>query len=78
MQSTTELKQKILALEKERSQLTVEVDLLRKAAESRAAALEGEVGQMRETARSLRELVAESSKGAAQTSPNVQYSTGKR
>ena len=43
MQSATELKEKILALEKERSQLTIEVDLLRKAAESRAAALEGEV-----------------------------------
>ena len=78
MQSATELKEKILALEKERSQLTIEVDLLRKAAESRVAELEGEVGKMREAARSLRELVAEPSKAAAQSSPNVQYSTGKR
>ncbi len=74
MPSAAELKEKIMALEKERSQLSVEVDLLRKAAESRAATLEGEVGQMREAAKSLRELVAE----PAQNSPNVQYSMGKR
>ena len=40
----------------------VEVESLRKAAESRVTTLEGEVGQMREEAKSLRELLGNSSK----------------
>ena len=78
MQTAPELKQRIQNLEKERSQLTVEVELLWKAAENRVNVLEAEVEQMRETATSLRELVAEPSKGVAQTSPNVQIPFGKR
>jgi hypothetical protein len=48
MQTIKDLRAKIQALETERSSLMSEIENLRKEAESRVAALEGEVGQMRE------------------------------
>ena len=51
------LREKIEALEAEKAELMVEVEKLRKAAELRANALEGEVVQMREEAKSLKQLL---------------------
>jgi len=51
------LREKIQALEAEKAELMVEVEKLRKAAELRANALEGEVAQMREEAKSLKQLL---------------------
>lgn len=51
------LREKIQALETERAGLMVEVEKLRKAAELRASALEGEVNQMREEVKGLKELL---------------------
>lgn len=51
------LREKIEALEAEKAELMVEVEKLRKAAELRANALEGEVAQMREETKSLKQLL---------------------
>ncbi len=51
------LREKIGTLEKERAALLVEVEDLRRVAESRASALESEINQLREEIRSLRELL---------------------
>jgi predicted nucleic acid-binding Zn-ribbon protein len=59
MQTLKELKEKIAALETERAKLLSEVYELRKAAEAKVAALEGEVGTMRQEAQSLRDLLAD-------------------
>ena len=71
MQTLKDLRAKIQALETERARLMVEVESLRKAAESRVITLEGEVVQMREEAKSLRELLGNSSKEIVSSS-NVQ------
>jgi regulator of replication initiation timing len=57
MQTLTNLRDKIRTLETERSNLMVEIEKLRKVAESRAIALEGEVSMLREEAKSLRDLL---------------------
>ena len=51
------LREKINTLETERASLLVEIEQLKKAAESRANALEFEVKQLREEIESLRELL---------------------
>jgi uncharacterized membrane protein len=57
MQNLNELKDKIHTLETERLQLRNEIDDLRKAAESRASALEADIHQMHEQIQILRELL---------------------
>ena len=57
MQNLKDLREKINSLEDERSRLLAEVESLRKAAEARIAALEGEVGQLRKDVSSLREFL---------------------
>jgi len=57
MQSLKSLREKIQVLETEKKSLMGEVEGLRKAAESRVTSLEGEVNQMREEAKSLKELL---------------------
>jgi hypothetical protein len=51
------LRDKIKTLETERANLMIEIDKLRKVAESRASALESEVGMLREEVKSLRDLL---------------------
>jgi hypothetical protein len=57
MQTLKILRERIKTLETERANLMVEIDKLRKVAESRATALESEVGMLREEVKSLRELL---------------------
>jgi len=57
MHTLKELREKIAALETEKTKLISEVDDLRKAAEARMTNLESEVGQMRLEAKSLKELL---------------------
>ncbi len=57
MQSLKELREKIQTLENERSRLLIEVESLRKAVESRAEALEGEVIHLREESKNLHDLL---------------------
>jgi DNA repair exonuclease SbcCD ATPase subunit len=51
------LREKISKLETERATLLVEIEKLKKVAEARANALEGDVKELREELRSLRELL---------------------
>ncbi len=57
MQTLRNLREKIKTLETERSSLMIEIEKLRKVAESRVDALENEVGTLREEVRSLRDLL---------------------
>lgn len=57
MQTLKVLHERIKTLETERANLMIEIDKLRKVAESRASALESEVGMLREEVKSLRELL---------------------
>ncbi len=57
MSTLKDLKDRIRGLEAEKSRLTGEVDNLRRAAEARVASLEGQIRQMREEAKTLRELL---------------------
>jgi uncharacterized protein YlxW (UPF0749 family) len=57
MQTLKNLREKIKTLETERSNLMIEIDNLRKVAESRVTALESEVSMMREEVKSLRDLL---------------------
>jgi hypothetical protein len=57
------LREKIKALEAERARLIVEIEGMRKTAEARLATLETEVGQMREEAKALHELLEDLPKG---------------
>jgi uncharacterized protein YlxW (UPF0749 family) len=57
LQTLKNLRGKINTLETERYDLMVEIDALRKRAESRATVLESEVGMLREELKSLRELL---------------------
>lgn len=57
LQTLKNLREKIKTLETERANLMIEIDKLRKVAESRASALESEVSMLREEVRSLRELL---------------------
>lgn len=51
------LREKIKTLETERSNLMIEIEKLKKVAESRASALESEVSMLREEVKSLRDLL---------------------
>jgi len=57
MQTLRTLREKIKTLETERSNLMIEIEKLRKVAESRVSALEGEVDMLREEVKSLRDLL---------------------
>ncbi|HTY74860.1 MAG TPA: hypothetical protein VMD05_04760 [Candidatus Nanoarchaeia archaeon] len=57
MQSMDDLKEKIRSLEAERLRLRSELDNLKRTAENRAAALEGDVSAMREELNELREIL---------------------
>lgn len=57
MQTLKNLREKIKTLETERANLMLEIEKLRKAAESRVNALESEVNMLREEVKSLRELL---------------------
>ena len=57
MQTLKVLRERIKTLEIERANLMLEIDKLRKTAESRATALESEVSMLREDVKSLRELL---------------------
>jgi predicted transcriptional regulator len=71
MATLKDLREKIKTLEEEKARLTVEVDGLRKAAESRVVVLEGEVSQLREEAKSLHEFLGEKAPSAP-NGPNMQ------
>jgi chromosome segregation ATPase len=57
MQTLKNLREKIKTLETERSNLMIEIEKLRKVAESRVNALESEVTMLREEVKSLRDLL---------------------
>ncbi|MBS7616486.1 hypothetical protein KEJ45_04740 [Candidatus Bathyarchaeota archaeon] len=57
MQTLKNLREKIKTLETERTNLMIEIEKLKKAAESRVSALESEVNMLREEVKSLRELL---------------------
>ena len=57
MQTLKNLREKIKTLETERGNLMLEIDELKKVAESRVSALESEVGMLREEVKSLKELL---------------------
>jgi chromosome segregation ATPase len=57
MQTLKNLREKIKTLETERANLMLEIDELKKVAESRVSALESEVGMLREEVKSLKELL---------------------
>ncbi|MEM3672820.1 MAG: hypothetical protein QW468_01135 [Candidatus Bathyarchaeia archaeon] len=57
MQTLKNLREKIKTLETERANLMIEIEKLKKAAESRVNALESEVSMLREEVKSLRELL---------------------
>jgi len=57
MQTLKVLHERIKTLETERANLMIEIDKLRKIAESRADALESEVSMLRDEVKSLRELL---------------------
>jgi predicted nucleic acid-binding Zn-ribbon protein len=62
MQTLKTLREKIRTLETERAGLMVEIEKLKKVAESRADALENEVSQLREEIKSLKELLGSAEK----------------
>jgi chromosome segregation ATPase len=57
VQTLKSLREKIKTLETERSNLMIEIEKLKKVAESRASALESEVSMLREEVKSLRDLL---------------------
>jgi protein-arginine kinase activator protein McsA len=57
MQTLVNLREKIKTLETERANLMIEIENLRKAAESRADALENDVVRLRQEAKSFRDLL---------------------
>jgi chromosome segregation ATPase len=57
MQTLKNLREKIKTLETERGNLMLEIDELKKVAESKVSALESEVGMLREEVKSLKELL---------------------
>ena len=57
VQTLKSLHEKIKTLETERANLMIEIDKLRKVAESRASALESEVNMLRDEVKSLRDLL---------------------
>ncbi|RLI22738.1 hypothetical protein DRO54_00385 [Candidatus Bathyarchaeota archaeon] len=57
MQTLRNLREKIKSLEAERANLLMEIEELKKIAESRVSALESEISMLREEVKSLRELL---------------------
>ncbi|MEM3696337.1 MAG: hypothetical protein QXQ94_02370 [Candidatus Bathyarchaeia archaeon] len=57
MQTLKNLREKIKTLETERANLMIEIEKLKKVAESRVSALESEVSMLREEVKSLRDLL---------------------
>jgi len=57
MQTLKNLREKIKTLETERANLMIEIDKLKKVAESKVDALESEVTMLREEVKSLRDLL---------------------
>jgi regulator of replication initiation timing len=57
MQTLVNLREKLKTLETEKANLMIEIENLRKVAESRADTLENEVNELREEARSFRDLL---------------------
>jgi regulator of replication initiation timing len=57
MESLRNLRERIRTLEAERGNLMMEIEKLKKVAESRVDALEGEVSMLREEVKSLRDLL---------------------
>ena len=57
MQTLMNLREKIKTLETERANLMIEIEKLKKNAESKVSALESEVSMLREEMESLRELL---------------------
>jgi len=57
MQTLRTLRERIKTLETERSNLIIEIEKLRKVAESKVSALESEVSMLREEVKSLRDLL---------------------
>jgi len=57
MQTLKNLREKIKTLETERANLMIEIEKLKKVAESRVNALESEVSMLREEVKSLRDLL---------------------
>lgn len=57
VQTLKNLREKIKTLETERSNLMIEIEKLRKVAESKVSALESEVTMLREEVKSLRDLL---------------------
>jgi len=57
MQTLKNLREKIKTLETERANLMIEIEKLRKFAESKVSALESEVSMLREEVKSLRDLL---------------------
>lgn len=57
MQTLRNLREKIKSLEAERANLLMEIEELKKMAESRVSALESEISMLREEIKSLRELL---------------------
>jgi hypothetical protein len=62
MQTLKDLHEKIKALEAERAILFTEIEQLRKTAEAKVLALEGEVATLRQDAKGLRDLLGEATK----------------
>ncbi|NIO36188.1 hypothetical protein GTO27_00630 [Candidatus Bathyarchaeota archaeon] len=57
MQTLKNLREKVKTLETERANLMIEIEKLKKMAESKVSALEGEVNMLREEVKSLRDLL---------------------
>ena len=69
MQSLNDLREKIHVLETEKSQLKTEIENLRKAAEIKASSLEEDIDQMREEAKTLRELLVQDNSENVRSAP---------
>lgn len=67
MQTLKNLREKIKTLEAERGNLMLEIDELKKVAESKVSALESEVGMLREEVKSLKELLGYDEETEAKT-----------
>jgi chromosome segregation ATPase len=65
MQALKELKERIQALEAERKRLSVEIETLRKVAESRVSFLENELVHMRKESTNLRKLFTNPSENSS-------------